>query len=237
MVYYRQSFAAFLKPSFTIPEAKSALQQPLPCISHRAPSQLLLPQPLPKVSTHPQHSSPKNVGFPGSATDLLLLLLLPGRTRGLRQVWPSSVCYSHFWACPAKVWLPAARRRGTCSSPKQVLPWLKIISFCSVWGILKAPDSSYCKSLKMCTQKYKTDFFPSLISHSASIFYYKIFICFTDLCQNEVKSYQSQGFFLQTFQNSKFHLPRASVIEQIRNYITDISPQVLAFSSGSAWCL
>jgi len=37
-----------------------------------------------------------------------------------------------------------------------------------------------------------TDFFSPLKYHNASTFYYKIFICFTDLCQNEVKSYQSE---------------------------------------------
>lgn len=139
MVYYRQSFAAFLKPSFTIPEAKSALQQPLPCISHRAPSQLLLPQPLPKVSTHPQHSSPKNVGFPGSATDLLLLLLLPGRTRGLRQVWPSSVCYSHFWALPCQSLTPCSPQERHMQQPQASPALIKNNFLLLCLGNLKSP--------------------------------------------------------------------------------------------------
>lgn len=239
MVYYRQSFASFLKTSFPFPEPKSAPQQPVPRISHCAPSQLLLPQHLPEASTRPQHSGPKNVGFPGSATDLLLLFLLflqaghgdPGESDP-----PGFVTNLPGPALP-KSGLPAAPGEARVAAPSKLVPWLEIISFCSLWGILKGPDSSYCKFLKLCTQKYKTDFFPSLKSHNASIFYYKIFICFTDLCQNEVKSYQSQASFLQILQNGKFHLLRASVIEQIRNDITDISPRVLVFSSRSAWCL
>lgn len=64
--------------------------------------------------------------------------------------------------------------------------------------------------------------------HNASTFYYKIFICFTDLCQNEVKSYQSQGFLVQALPNSKLRLARAFIVKQIRSDIMDILIPVLA---------
>lgn len=162
MVYYRESFAAFLKPSFPFPQPKSSLQPPLPCISHCAPSQLLLPQPLLKASTHPQHSSLKNMGFPGSATDLFLLLLLflPGRAQGSRQVWPSSICYSHFWACPAKVWLPAAHRRGTCSSPKQALALIKNNFLLLCLRNLKRPWFQLLQIPQTVHSKVQDRFFP-----------------------------------------------------------------------------
>lgn len=70
-------------------------------------------------------------------------------------------------------------------------------------------------------------FFP-LKYHNASTFYYKIFICFTDPCQNEVKSYHRQEFLVQTLQNSKLRLARAFTVKQIRNDITDILIPVLA---------